>query len=164
MAIMVKLPMLAAAVLLAGCATLSGPPALPGDSMDAVRAKMGRPTAVRTAPSGTVYEYGAGMFGQQAWMARFDSSGRLLSVTQVRTGEVFATIRPGVATKADVLDRLGQPSETSRVHLGNFEVWSYRYKESNVWNSMMHVHFDQGGVVRLMQSGPDPFYEDKRPY
>ncbi|HEU4851206.1 MAG TPA: outer membrane protein assembly factor BamE [Telluria sp.] len=161
---MLKLPMLAAAALLAGCAAMTGPLALPGDSMETVRSRMGTPTEVRTVPSGTIYEYGAGMFGQQAWIARFDTGGRLLSVTQVRTGDVFATLRPGVATKADVLDTLGRPSETSRVHLGNFEVWSYRYKENNVWNSMMHVHFDQAGVVRLMQSGPDPMYEDKRPF
>jgi hypothetical protein len=159
---MMKLSMLAAAALLAGCASLSGPQALPGDSMETVRSKMGRPTEVRSAPSGTVYEYGGGMFGQLAWLARFDSTGRLASVEQVRKGKVFATIRPG-ATKADVVDRLGRPSEMSRVHLGNFEVWSYRYKESGVWNSMMHVHFDEAGIVRLMQSGPDPMYEDKRP-
>ena len=27
---------------------------------------------------------------------------------------------------------------------------------------MMHVHFDRKGVVRLMQNGPDPMYEEKR--
>jgi hypothetical protein len=27
---------------------------------------------------------------------------------------------------------------------------------------MMHVHFDEAGVVRLMQNGPDPMYEEKR--
>lgn len=160
MAIMSKLPLLLAGAI-AGCAGFDGPPALPGDSMEIVRAKMGAPSVVHELPSGTQYEYGGGAFGQQAWMARFDQSGLLVSVEQVRSGEKFAAIRPGVATKTDVLATLGQPSETSRVFLHKYEVWSYRYKESGVWNSMMHVHFDEAGVVRLMQSGPDTLYERK---
>jgi hypothetical protein len=27
---------------------------------------------------------------------------------------------------------------------------------------MMHVHFDDAGIVRLMQNGPDPMYDDRR--
>lgn len=162
MAIMSKIPILFA-LLLAGCAGLGGPPPAPGDSMEAVRARMGEPSAVHALPSGIQYEYGGGAFGQYAWMARFDPAGKLVSLEQVRSGEKFATIRPGVATRADVLAALGQPSETSRVFQHNYEVWSYRYKESGVWNSMMHVHFDEGGVVRMMQSGPDTLYE-RRPF
>jgi hypothetical protein len=26
---------------------------------------------------------------------------------------------------------------------------------------MMHVHFDQAGIVREMMAGPDPAYEEK---
>jgi hypothetical protein len=61
-----------------------------------------------------------------------------------------------------VLRTIGRPSERSRVAMHNYEVWSYRYKEAGVWNSMMHVHFDEAGIVRLMQNGPDPMYEEKR--
>jgi hypothetical protein len=46
--------------------------------------------------------------------------------------------------------------------LRGLEVWSYRYKQSGVWNSMMHIHFSKDGIVREMQSGPDPLYEEKR--
>lgn len=160
MAIMLKMPILFGA-LVAGCAGVGHPPPVPGDSMETVRARMGEPSVVHELPSGTQFEYGGGAFGQHAWMARFDQVGKLVSLEQVRSGEKFATIRPGAATKADVLMTLGQPSETSRVFLHNYEVWSYRYKESGVWNSMMHVHFDEGGVVRLMQSRPDTLYERK---
>jgi hypothetical protein len=27
---------------------------------------------------------------------------------------------------------------------------------------MMHVHFDQAGILRMMQNGPDRMYEEKR--
>ena len=161
MSIMSKIPALALAALLAACSTFGAAPPAPGDSMQTVQAKMGQPNAVHRLATGTQYEY-SGPFAQYAHMARFDAGGRLVSFEQVRTGERFATLRPGAATKADVLATVGQPSETSRVHMHNYEVWSYRYKESNVWNSMMHVHFDQNGVVQMMQSGPDPMFEDKK--
>ena len=67
-----------------------------------------------------------------------------------------------IATHQDVLRIVGRPAEISRVHLNNYEVWSYRYIEAGVWNSMMHVHFDEAGIVRLMQNGPDPMYDDRR--
>jgi hypothetical protein len=63
------------------------------------------------------------------------------------------------ATKDEVLRTVGRPAETSRVALKNYEVWSYRYREANVWNSLMHVHFDDQGVVRQMLNGPDPRYD-----
>jgi hypothetical protein len=95
-------------------------------------------------------------------MARIGADGRLTAFEQVLTGEKFATIMVGTATRDDVLHTIGRPAERSYLPLRDFEVWSYRYKESGVWNSMMHVHFDRGGVVRMMQNGPDPMYEEKR--
>lgn len=161
MTILTRISILALALAAAACTSLGGPPPAPGDSMESVRARLGTPSAIHRLASGTQYEY-SGPYAQVAYMARFDGDGRLLSYAQVRTGQRFATLRPGVATKADVLAAVGEPSETSRVHMHNYEVWSYRYKESNVWNSMMHVHFDEKGVVQLMQSGPDPMFEDKK--
>jgi hypothetical protein len=95
-------------------------------------------------------------------MAKFGPDRRLQSYQQVLTGEKFATLKIDRATKADVLRTIGRPAERSRVALHNYEVWSYRYKENGVWNSMMHVHFDEQGIVRLMQNGPDPMYDEKR--
>ena len=161
MATMTKLPVLALAALLAACTAFGGPPPAPGDSMEAVQARLGQPSAVHRLAAGTQYEY-SGPFAHVAYMARFGPDGRLVSYEQVRTGQRFAALRPGVASKADVLAAVGHPSETSRVHMHNYEVWSYRYKESGVWNSMMHVHFDGNGIVQLMQSGPDPMFEDKK--
>ena len=159
MSMLTKLPIFLSAALLAGCASLLAPPANPGDSMATVRARMGRPTEVRTLPGGTQFEYGAGTFGQLAWLANFGQDRRLVSVEQVRTTARFGMVRPGITTRDEVLAMLGRPSEVSRVRLNNYEVWSYRYKESDVWDSMMHIHFDAAGVVRMMQNGPDPMGE-----
>ena len=162
MHIVAKINCLAAASLLTACAgMLRTMPAI-GDPLATVTAKFGQPTARYPAASGQVLEYATGPFGQATWMARIGSDGRLASFEQVLSGEKFATLKIGAATKPDVLHTLGRPAERSYLALPDLEVWSYRYKESGVWNSMMHVHFDRGGILRMMQNGPDPMYEEKR--
>lgn len=157
----IKLTTLCAALLLTAC---SGPllretPKV-GDPIAAVIAKQGQPTGSYPAPDGgQMLEYATAPFGQFTWMAHIGPDGRLLSFEQVLTGEKFATLKIDQATKADVLRTIGHPAERSRVHLHNYEVWSYRYKEAGVWNSLMHVHFDEQGVLRQMMNGPDPMFD-----
>jgi hypothetical protein len=159
---MIKIAILSGLLGLSGCAGLGGPPPAIGDSVDTVKLKLGEPTATYSAGLGQELEYATGPMGQSTWMAHIGADGRLEKFEQVLTGEKFATIKVDHATKDDVLRTVGRPAETSYVRLRDFEVWSYRYKEAGVWNSMMHVHFDRKGVVQLMQNGPDPMYEEKR--
>ncbi len=152
----------ASALLLSACAGMSRTAPLPGDPKDVVLAKFGQPTGVYPTASGEVLEYATGPFGQQTWMARLGPDGRLVQFEQVLTGEKFATLKIGVAGKQEVLHALGRPAEQSYLTLSDLEVWSYRYKESGVWNSMMHAHFDRAGKLKMMQNGPDRLYEEKR--
>ena len=149
-------------LLLAGCAGFGGPPPALGERADTVQAKLGRPSAVYQAGSDTLLEYATGPFGQYTWMARFGADGGLKSYEQVLTDEKFATLKVGIATREDVLRTVGRPVEQSYLSLRDLTVWSYRYKQSGVWDSMMHVHFDQTGIVRDMMAGPDPDREEKR--
>jgi hypothetical protein len=149
-------PMLA----LAGCAAFRPAPNV-GDPESVVVQKLGQPNAVYPEPNGgRELEYTLQPMGQQAFMAHIGPDGKLASYEQVLTNEKFASIKVDAATKADVLRTVGHPAEYSRVGFHDYEVWSYRYRESGVWNSMMHVHFDQAGVVRQMLNGPDPRYQD----
>lgn len=149
----------AASMALAGCAgMLRTQPSL-GDTVDVVVAKFGQPSARFPDAGGQTFEYATGPMGQYTWMAHFGADGRLQRFEQVLSAEGFGRIKVDTATKADVLRLIGRPAERSRVALKNYEVWSYRYKENGVWNSMMHVHFDEAGVVRMMMNGPDPMYE-----
>ena len=159
---MLKMATICSAVVLAACAgPLFRQAPLVGDPVAAVTAKMGQPTGVYPAPDGQVLEYATGPMGQYTYMARIGADGRLVSYEQVLKGETFARIKIDQATKEDVLRTIGRPAERSRVALRNYEVWSYRYKEAGVWNSLMHVHFDQNGVVRQMLNGPDPLFEPR---
>lgn len=127
-----------------------------------VVAKLGRPTNRYMVGNDYLLEYAKGPWGQRTYMARFDANGRLLSYEQVLTVEKFNTIKVNQATKTDVLQTVGAPSETSYLPLRDLEVWTYPYKESNVWNSLMHIHFDREGIVRQMLNGPDPRFDPDR--
>lgn len=161
---MAKTAILCLTLGLTACAGMGRVPPAVGDPVATVTAKFGQPTAVYPDGSGQALEYATGPMGQTTWMARIGPDGRLASFEQVLTGEKFATLKIGAATKADVLRTVGRPAEHSRVALHDYEVWSYRYKENGVWNSMMHLHFDREGIVRLMQNGPDPMYDERRKF
>ncbi|WP_317204619.1 outer membrane protein assembly factor BamE [Janthinobacterium sp.] len=147
---------------LSGCAGLGGPPPALGEPRAALEAQKGRPTAIYPDGADTLLEYATGPYGQLTYMARIGPDGLLKSYEQVLTSEKYATIKVGVATKQDVLRAIGHPAETSFLPRQQLEVWSYRYKESGVWDSMMHVHFDQAGIVRMLMNGPDPMKEEHR--
>ncbi|SDA41131.1 MULTISPECIES: outer membrane protein assembly factor BamE [unclassified Janthinobacterium] len=153
-------PMLFAA--LAGCASWNVPPPQPGEPRAAVEARLGRPTNVYQLPTGPELEYATGPYGQATYMARFGPDDKLISYEQVLDTAGFARVKVGVSTEQDVLHLLGRPTETSYLSIPKLHVWSYRYKESGVWDSMMHVHFDQDGIVRMMMNGPDPAKEERR--
>jgi hypothetical protein len=133
-----------------------------GDTEADVIAKRGQPAHRYRQGSETLLEYPTGPFGQRTYMARLGPDGKVISFDQVLNTQTFSKIKVGEATKADVLRTIGAPSETSYLSLSDLEVWSYPYKESDVWNSMMHVHFDKSGIVRKMLNGPDPRYDPDR--
>jgi hypothetical protein len=142
-------------LLLGACASFGQDPVKPGDSESTVISKLGTPTNLYQDGNQRLLEYMKGPWGQQTYMARIGSDGRLISYEQVLTVAKFATIKPGQTTKDEVLKTIGAPSDTTYLTLSQMEVWSYPYKESNTWNSVMHVHFDRAGIVQRMQGGPD---------
>ncbi len=151
---------LAAIVLFMGaCASLGGQSVMPGETESAVISKLGAPTHRYQDGEEHLLEYMTGPWGQQTHMARIGRDGRLVSYEQVLTLEKFASLKVGQATKDDVLKAIGAPSDTTYLSLSELEVWSYPYKEANVWNSVMHVHFDKRGIVERMQGGPDRRYD-----
>jgi len=153
---------MAAALLLGACAPLFRQPPPAGAPLQEVVAKLGQPTEVYREPDGGQdLEYRGQPMGQFQWMARIGPDGRLLAYEQVLTSAGFARVKVDHTTKAEILRMYGRPAEISRVRLHDYEVWSYRYKEAGVWNSMMSVHFDADGIVRQMLNGPDPLYDDR---
>jgi hypothetical protein len=146
-------------MLLGACSVLIPAPVTVGESESEVIASRGQPTHRYQDGQDHLLEYATGPWGQKTYMARIGQNGKVKSFEQVLTTQKFASIKIGEATKADVLRTIGAPSETSYLPLSDLEVWTYPYKENDVWNSMMHVHFDRSGIVRKMLNGPDPRYD-----
>ncbi len=146
---------LAISLLLNGCASLLAPPVNPGNTEAEVLSRLGPPRHRYEDGAAHVLEYSTGPWGQRTWMARIGADGRLESYQQVLSTPVFATITVGKSTREDVLRTIGTPGETQYFVRTQQEVWSYAYKESNAWDSLMHVYFDQQGIVRKMMNGPD---------
>jgi len=147
-------------LLLAGCTVLGKqPPVSLGETEASLIARAGPPTARYPLADGHLLEYRRGPWGQETYMARISADGRLLSWEQVLTMQKFATIKIDRDGKADVLRTIGAPSEITYLTLVRREVWSYPYKESGVWNSLMHVYFDDSGIVRKLENGPDPKFD-----
>lgn len=131
----------------------------PGLTRDQLDARFGRPAATRPEPPGEVRIYTSQPLGQRASAAHLDASGRVTAVEPLLNTEHFGTIRIDDWNKQDVFTHFGPPADVTRTR--QYEVWSYRYRESEVWNSLFHVMFDAKGIVRQTQNAPDPMYDPK---
>jgi hypothetical protein len=141
---------------LSSCAGWGTAPVHPGQTEPEVIQQMGKPTHVYQDGTGHLLEYMHGRMGQTTYLARIGPDGKLVSYDQVLTSQMFGTIRIGEADKDKVLRTVGAPSETRFYTLSQLEAWSYPFKESGVWDSLMSVYFDKTGIVRKLESGPDP--------
>lgn len=140
---------------LGGCSSIYLAPPQPGESEASIVARLGEPTHRYGEGNTHLLEYMTGPWGQSTFMARIGADGRLISYEQVLDTAHFSRIVPGKSDKQEVQRLIGAPSATSYLALPRLEVWSYPYRESNAWDSVMHVHFDDAGIVRMLQNGPD---------
>ena len=154
---------LAAALLLialSGCSTFRQPS--PGTPLADVTSRLGKPNAVYADPDGSQWlEYRGQPMGQFQHMAHVGADGRLISYEQVLTSENFARVKVNDWTRDQVLRNFGQPAEKSRDRATGDEVWSYRYKQDNVWNSFLNIYFNARGIVLKVENAADPLLDDR---
>jgi hypothetical protein len=145
---------------LSGCSTFRQPSA--GAPLADVTARLGKPNAVYPDPDGSQWlEYRGQPMGQFQHMAHVGADGRLVSYEQVLTSPNFARVTVNDWTRDQVLRNFGRPAEASRDRASGYEVWSYRYKQDNVWNSFMNIYFNARGVVRRVENTADPLLDDR---
>jgi hypothetical protein len=149
-----------AALLLAGCAALSGPTPMPGDDAAAVLAALPAPTGeFANADGSRRLEFARGPFGRQTHMLDIDASGRIVRWEQVLTEAHFATIQPGISSE-ELRRKIGRPSWVWGVRYRDQTVWSYRFE--NIFCQAFHVGISPAGVVEDTSFGPDPRCERSR--
>ncbi len=148
------LALLGAAVL-AGCVAYAPSELAPGSPVEALRQRMGEPTARHALPDGTTrLEYARGPAGQHTFMVDVDAAGRVQRWTQVLDGPSFARIQPGWSL-AQVRREFGTPTQDHTYARLAQRVWSYRW---NSWDcTWFQVTFSlPEEVVSRTGSGPDP--------
>jgi hypothetical protein len=149
----------AGVIALAGCASPTAHPDFlrTGMTRTQLDSQFGKPAAERQDGSDDVRIYTAQPLGQRASAAHVSADGRVTAVEPLLNTQHFALIAVNDWNENAVFSHFGPPAEIRRTR--QYLVWSYRYREAEVWNSLFSVMFDEGGTVRQTQNGPDPMYE-----
>lgn len=152
---------IAVLLTLAACA---GPSRIqPGSTEAQALEAAGNPTmSCPTADGGKRLIWSGQPYGQFTWAADVSADGRVKQSEQVLTDPSFERLRSGTWTKDEVRCAFGPPAEIGTVGVPggpSHLVWSYRYKQDTVWNSLMYVYFDGAGIVTRFHPGPDPLYD-----
>jgi hypothetical protein len=142
--------------VLAGCAT---PAQLRPGSPAADVQKLGRPNAAYDLPEGRRLAFTTGPFQQETYMVDLAADGSVRQVRQVRTMENFARLQVGKDTRETVLHEFGEPWKVQPYTLSRLTAWMYPYVEGGFFPSMMAVHFNDAGIVQMVQNGPDPRFQ-----
>lgn len=151
-------------LLLSGCATLFAPPPPAGTPVEAVIARYGQPAMIYQVGKIKVLEWPTHEDSQYAFMAQVDAHGKLIWYGNVRTTEQFSKVIVNQFNKNDVLVTLGHPSETEYLTLKKQEVWSYRFREEGMWDSIMHFYFNGNGIVCNMEKTQDTRFEENQAF
>lgn len=159
-----RLAVLAASLLLGACTTMADLPA--GTPLSQVQAQYGPPSLSCTGRDGQQRViWTTQPMGQYAWGANVDGAGRTDQVVALLTDAHFRRLSQGSWNQEQVRCEFGPPAEIAGVGLPASQqiVWSYRYRQSGAWNSLMHVYFDpHTGTVTRWHPGPDPLYDRDR--
>jgi hypothetical protein len=149
---------LASAIALAGCASPTAHPDFLKTGMTRAQldSQFGKPAAERQDGADDVRIYTAQPLGQRASAAHVSADGRVTAVEPLLNTQHFALIAVNDWNEKAVFSHFGPPAEIRRTR--QYLVWSYRYKEAEVWDSLFSVMFDEAGTVRQTQNGPDPMY------
>lgn len=143
-----------------GCAQITS--VKPGTALTTVEKQFGAPTTLCAGPDGTKRAiWSQQPMGQYAFATNVDAQSRVSEFEQILTDRSFNQLGQGVWTPEQVRCAFGPPESIDKVGLpSNLKiVWSYRYRQSDVWNSLMYVFFGTDGkVVTEHYPGPDPMY------
>ena len=99
--------------------------------------------------------------GQYAWGTTADQNNIISEVEQILTDRSFDKVKIGHWDQDRLVCNFGPPAETSVVGMPSVRqlVWSYRYRQSGAWNSLMHIYIGPNGEVTHLHPGPDPMFD-----
>lgn len=152
---------LIAGISLTACANIAKTPA--NTPLQQIIAQHGQPDTQCTNKSQqTRVIWSQQPMGQYAWGGNLNDKGELIKIEPVLTDEHFQALKNGDWTPDEVLCEFGPPAIIDSVGLPSNRqiVWSYRYKQDHVWNSLMFIYFGSDGQrVTKFHPGPDPMFD-----
>lgn len=151
-----------AALVLGGCASMQDIP--PGTPLAEVQARHGAPTLSCPLPDGSRnLVWSSQPMGQYAWSTQVTPDGKVGVIEQILTDAAFRRVETGVWDEDRLRCTFGPPADISTVGMPSVRqtVWSYRYRQDGVWNSLMYVYLSDDGIVQRLHPGPDPLYETR---
>ncbi len=151
-----NLSILLGAMILGGCANMNTVP--PGTPLADVIKKYGKPDTICKKDDGTERLIWSGQpYGQYSWGGTITKDGKVIKIEQVLTDEQFEVLSVGKWSAQQVECQFGTPANTYGIAKGNEIVWAYRYKQYDVWPSMMYVYMGSDGQhVTRFHPAPDP--------
>lgn len=139
----------------------------PGSPMATAESQYGRPNFTCARPNGVQRAIWTQQpLGQYAWGTDVTPDGRVVRMESILTDEHFKLLADGTEWTAQrVQCEFGPPARIEQVGLPSVRevVWSYRYRQDTVWNSLMYVYLGRDGQrVTRFHPGPDPMYDEDR--
>lgn len=146
----------ASIAVLAGCANYQS--VTPGMTVTEAIQKLGKPSTTCKQANGTErLIWTMQPYGQYSWGTNTTPQGTVTGVQQLLTDANFQKLATGRWTDQQVLCEFGEPANKYGIAKGNEIVWAYRYKQDDVWASMMYVYMGpQGNLVNRFHPAPDP--------
>jgi len=137
---------------LGGCALLTPPQVLPGQTQAEAERALGQPTGRYALPEGvTRLEFARGPMGRETFMVDVDPGGRVLRGEQVLSEQRLASLRIGMHAD-EVLRLVGRPAERQGVGWRGWVVWSWRFPTADCrW---FRITFD--AQQRVVEDGAFP--------
>lgn len=142
--------------VISACTTITDLPL--GTPLSAIEQQFGSPTVACPTQDPTRFVWSGQPYGQYAWAVDVNSAQQLEQASQVLSDSNFNLLSDGIWDMERVHCYFGPPANKDVTpYIGvKMRVWSYRYKQQGVWNSMMYVYFDDQGIVKHHHPGPDP--------
>lgn len=135
----------------------------PGTPYTQVVARYGRPDLLcPLAGGGQRAVWTSQPMGHYAWGTDVDAEGRIGHMQALLTDQHFRSKLVIGWTSGQVRCEFGPPAIIDGTGLPGRTavVWSYRYLQDGVWNSLMYVYMGPNGDhVTSHNPGPDPAYE-----
>jgi len=153
--------LIGATIALSSCALVNT--AKPGTPLTEVIAKFGPPSTDCPNPDGTRHlVWSQQPMAETAMGTTVSKDGTIGEVVQVLNDANFNRLGTGEWSQERVRCEFGPPAEQGKIGIAEKRsyVWSYRYRQQNVWYSLMYVYFDlDTKLVTHFNPGPDPLFE-----